>query len=319
LIDPESGALLLPSGGQLIREYQSEQIAVRVVGRPFFSERSEGWPALEIGPASLSFIRDEKGGGIVMLGDIAVQMPDSLELGEDGRSTRLLDLVFSYDRIGARALLTLDGVSHSIAARSQDGAIEIVLSAGTEAGFALEFVEVDAGSGNGSGIPDGAESESQVGLESSIPRLSRREAARQAFILFERGLDEDGEALLASVNRGDPAGASWQAQTAQALVMLAIDFSRDGRSDIADRIARLALTRTGELTDRTKAADPDIAASGFQLESFIHEKFFGDSEKAMQSARRALESRPDASVAKEQLDRLERVERDAALKGRDSQ
>src|SRR5258708_5718539 len=91
-VDAANGTITVLSGAQLSRTFSAGQISVRLVSRPYFSPMPADGPALEIGPAGLTFVRDQNGGGMVMLGDLPLKLPKVIALGADGRSDSPLDL-----------------------------------------------------------------------------------------------------------------------------------------------------------------------------------------------------------------------------------
>lgn len=314
-IDDTGGGVIVPAGGQLARAYSGDRVTVRLVTRPFFSDRNENWPALEIGPASLSFVRDAGGGGIVLLGDTALHLPETIVLGSDGRSVRSLDLLLSYDRPGGTALLTLDATSHSVPAITPFGTVEVALSAGAENAFMIDLLEITVAPALAVASPGKAADTPATKSKPTIEKTSRREAFGQARALAAQNSDDRAEEALTAANRAKPGSPAWHSETAHALVMLAIDFSQKGRFAIADRIAQRALKQIELATRKAAKDEPAIAANAFELGAFVEERFLGDWTRAKESHRRALEAWPEAASAKERLKHIEDTEQEARHKG----
>jgi len=145
LVDSSEGAILLPAGSELSREYTATLLALRIVSRPYFGAAATDWASLGIGPASLSFIRDGKGGGLVLLGDKPLSLPYVIEIGEDGRSRQPLDIIFSYDRLDGMAQLDLDGQRFNVAAPSPGNISEAIVSSGSLSAWSIQTLEVFTG------------------------------------------------------------------------------------------------------------------------------------------------------------------------------
>jgi hypothetical protein len=139
----KSTSVTVPAGGELSRTYEAAaQISVHLLSRPFFGAAPAGWPALEVGPASLAFVRDTKGGGLVLLGDQPLSLPLDLALGEDGRSLLPLDFTFSYSQPKATATLMLEGQDFVLAATAPAGPLRVVVAAGQAKAWTLDSFDV---------------------------------------------------------------------------------------------------------------------------------------------------------------------------------
>lgn len=67
--DTKTGTVTLPAGSQLYRRVAEESLNLRLVSRPVFGAQPVDWASIELGPVSLTFVRDPDGGGMVLLAD----------------------------------------------------------------------------------------------------------------------------------------------------------------------------------------------------------------------------------------------------------
>lgn len=202
---------------------------------------------MEIGPASLSFVRDPNGGGIVLLGNEALQLPDTIALGTDGRSVRTLDLLFSYDQAGGLALLELDGTLHTVSVLSRADSIEVALSAGTEADWVIEYLEVETGASplDGSATDDAFPTSADSGATETTPEV----------LPWPKGIDARTiDAALLKIEAGDLEGAAdllgnatvskgtlvWYQMAAMALLGRAEELKAAGEYRSSRRVASAA-------------------------------------------------------------------------------
>ena len=318
--DPALGTITVPAGGQLGRTYPVGKIVVSLASRPFFSTKATNSPALEVGPATLTFLRNEAGGGIVMLGDRALSLPNSIPLAPDGRSVRPLALVFGYDPARNEAVLSLDGSSYALAATQRSAQLEVAVSAGAEAAWTISNLEVTASGGaTGPSLASGGSSSSSSSADQAQSRglaVDRGQAYIEARDNFSAGQDEKALAALVAGNSRKPASPAWPMANAQALVRLAMEFSSQGRTATADRIAQKALQAIDRVVAQASAGEGDLAADAQELAGLIKLRFLGDAAAARASYREALRLSPLNTAAREGLGHLEKAEAEAAKKGR---
>jgi hypothetical protein len=146
-IDPTQGTVTLSAGSELTRIFDASQVSLRVVSQPYFSPAASGWPALELGPASVAFVQGANGGGMVLLGDQMLTLPFTIALGTDGRSLQPLDFTLSYNQPGSVATLSMAGQTFSQPATASTGSVQATISAGATTAWPLNTVEVTAVSG----------------------------------------------------------------------------------------------------------------------------------------------------------------------------
>jgi tetratricopeptide (TPR) repeat protein len=293
---------------------------VNLTSRPFFSAKATNSPALEVGPATLTFLRNEAGGGIVMLGDRALSLPNSISLAPDGRSVRPLAFVFSYDPARNEAVLSLDGSSYALAATQRSAQLEVAVSAGAEAAWTINTLEVtSSGGATGLSLAAGGSSSGSPSADQAQargPAIDREQAFIEARDNFAAGQDEKALAALAAGNSRKKSSPTWPMANAQALVRLAMEFSSQGRTATADRIAQKALQAIDRVVAQASAAEGDLAADAQELAGLIKLRFLGDAAAARASYREALRFSPLNTAAKESLGRLEQSETEVARKGR---
>ena len=324
---PDQSTVTLPAGGQLVRSFPAGELLINVVSRPFFSAKADSRPILEVGPASLVLVRNDSGGGVVMVGDELLLLPSAIALGEDGRSVKPLDLSLYFDYLGNQAVLVLDGATYPFAAKAGSAQIEVAVSAGSEADWEIARLEIIAPPANPASSDTNAPA-AGGNADSAAADLTRAQLAvaevglleqtrhrRLAALKYASG-DQDQAAAqeLALIIRRKPDTAAWDMEMAQIQVQLAIEAAQNADTRTADHIARLALSQIAQCVERANASESDISANALELAGFVQERFLGDLVEAKLSYRQATEIWPEDETAKNALARLEAIDREAVFK-----
>jgi hypothetical protein len=305
-----AAGIVLPAGKELTRIYSAEQISVRVLSRPFFSASATGTPALEVGPVSLTFMRDKAGGAMLLLGDTPLNLPFTIALGEDGRSADPVDFVLSYNQPLHLAKVTLGKSVFAVEATAMAGPLGVVVTAGTEQTWSLDVLDVQAGTGVGAGGKNNAAGEASR----IVPR-----AVNPKIFAANRAQDfDDSEALLRT---GDLAGAEkalfrsnrwpedtvgWRLESAGRLTQLALVLRQ--KYDYPDAIAlaqrTLAILREIE-TVKPKAGARE-RTQAYEMAAYIAQELLRDPAAARVDYQQALtinNRSPRAVIGLKQLDR----------------
>lgn len=134
-----------------------------------------------------------------------------------------------------------------------------------------------------------------------------RDALGRATELFTQQKDDQAETVLAGISSARSGTAQSHLATAQQLLLLAVDFSNRGETELADRAAQRALRRAGVAVAQSGPEETDLKGSALELQGLIQENFSGDWEQARASYRAAAELASDRS-AQGRLERLERMD-----------
>lgn len=318
VVEPAHRGITIPKGAQLSRVFPAGPIEVRLASRPFFSAAPSGWATLEAGPASLTFVRDATGGGLVLLADEPLALPFAVTLDEVGRSREALDFVLTYDPAGGAATLTINQAVFDVEATAPVGQVEVALAAGHSVPWTVEILRVLSGSPSadpaapGGGGGRSADSPSRLlpaRLPSAAAANARKQAASQARALFQQDADAQAEKLLTDANRNPRHSPEWHLETANSLVQTAFSLTRAGQPQKAVALAHRALEHT-EKAARQAARQPDqsvLVATAGGLSGFIHEKLLADHAGAKREYSRAALRFPRGGASR-QLDRLEQIE-----------
>lgn len=134
--------LVVHAGDQHSEEINGAEFAIRLLSRPHFSAEQAGAPSIEIGSAGLSFIRDETGTGIVLIGKSASLLPVRVALDANGRSEQPMDIVARFDAKRQEITFIIDGVTATVAAEiSSAGSAEVAIAAGASVDWVIEHFE----------------------------------------------------------------------------------------------------------------------------------------------------------------------------------
>lgn len=315
----------LPAGGELFRAVDTDRLSLRILSQPFFGAEPANWPSIEIGAASLTFVKEPGGGTLVLFGDRPLRPAATIPLGADGRSRTPLDLTLSFDRTRRMGSLLLDGAVYSVDTAEKPGPIDIVVSAGDGAAWPIATMELQRGAIAGTGrveLPETEEidpSRSSKGKEKvQAPKTAdelrnemRQSGIDRARALFAKGSAESAESVLGENSRNLKDTPRWHLEVANELVHLAFSFARAGEVDAAVQISRRAL-RHLELIGR-KSDEPALVAAAEEIAAMIHERLLGDRAGAKKHYRAASQRYAEGGAAKA-LQRMERMEAEASLR-----
>jgi hypothetical protein len=168
--------LILPAGAQLSRSFAPGVVTVHLVSKPFFGSDPGDCPSLEVGPASLAFVRDNSEGKLALIvgNGTPAALPVAIPLGEDGRSAQPLDLTLSFDGASGLVTVTIPGQPLlSVSGAASGSAVEVAVAAGTQIAWPIGSLEVvvstpdsPIASGNAADSPASATSLSSAGIKS---------------------------------------------------------------------------------------------------------------------------------------------------------
>lgn len=322
LVDAAQGTVTVLPGAQLSRTITAEQVSVRLVTRPYFSPVPADGPTLEIGPAGLTFVRDQSGGGLVMLGDQPLKLPKIIALGADGRSESPLDLTFRYEQQPGTATFLLAGEAFLLKATSTGGPLEVAVASGSGQAWVLDSVEVQTAPSVAASPPGSAPSTGKSDTSSppvpvaARPVVTDRAATRklaeaEARALFVSGSDVAAEKKLTDASLNPKNTPEWHLEAANELLQMAFSLARLGKPGRAAQIARLALQHTGQVAG--KGAPPALAAAADETAAFIQEKLLADYTAAKTAYQSAAQRNPQGGAAKE-VDRLNKIEQEGVRK-----
>lgn len=317
----KTGGLSLPAGAQLSRTFDAKHVEVRMISKPFFSATPASWAALEVGPVSLSFVRDSKGGGMVLLADEPLELPTSVSLDQDGRSRVPLEFVLTYDLVAGEATLSIDKTLFEVEATVPVSAVEVAFSSGTLGSWSVDTLQLKFGESSATGNGSRTANIQPAGnaFAKTIPSgerlLTRRQAQTDAWNYFMQGSDLEGEKVLTEANLNPKYSAHWHLESANELVQIALSLARAGHPKKAAQVAQRALEHT-EKAARKAARQSElagIAAAADESAAFIHERLLGDYSEAQVLYQRAALRQPSgygASAAK----RIESLKAEAGRK-----
>jgi len=322
IVESGTGAITLPAGSQLLRTYVDGRVTVRLLSRPYFQAKPANWPALEVGPAALTFVQDGTGGGMVLLGDSVLALPQTIILGADGRSVSQIDLSLNYDHGSNQATLTIDGSLYHVGATAADPEVTVAVSAGSEATWTLDIMEVNSSPSTTEpdakpGISTGSKSP-PIDSPASAQDISKakNQIMSKSSDLFQQGDLDGGEALLLSLNRQAVGSVEWQIESAVLLVRMAFHFNTTGEAFIASKIAKRAMAHLF-LADRNfgQALKPGPAANIKELEAVIQERLLGDVDSARDGYAAAAKLAPGSGQAATRSAQLNRQQASADAAG----
>jgi len=318
VVDSRRNTVLLPGGSQISRLIDASRIEIKVVSRPVFTSVPADWASIEIGPASLTFVRDATGGGMVLLGDEPLALPFALPLDSDGRSQDALEFVFEYNQDDAKAKLVVGRTEFDIEATGPAGSIEVALSAGRTIPWSLDRLELrsrpvaDAPAGN----RNGAVGSSSARIASTAERASqRRQALASARDLFSQDDDAGGEKALTDGNRNPRNTAEWHLESANELIQAAFSLTRAGKPQKAAQLARRALEHTEKAARKAarQAGKESLTATAESTAAFIHERLLANYSAARSFYQSAALRQPTGQAGRD-LKRLDRADKEARRK-----
>lgn len=318
-----AGAVLLPVGAELVRTLPAGGASVRLLSRPYFGVAPADWASLEVGPASLTFVRDPSGGGLVLLGDRALPLPFSVALGEDGRSLQPLDLTLLFDQTAASAFLQIRGESFNLPVTGGQGPVTVVIAAGAASPWSLAALEARSVPDSpgmtpavGVAIPAGSQTPAETSSEPNRARLAaeRLEAYNAAKSLFKAGDTAAAEAALLRTNESSPGTFEWQLESAGKLTHLALNLRQQYDYPRAIALARRVLELLEKAAQLGLEANPRQRASVHEMAAFVQEELLRDQSAAREAyvkarqidgtSKRALRGLADLDNAAAKTERL---------------
>lgn len=324
ITDPATGAITVPVGGQLDRTYPDAKVTVRLLSRPYFQAKPSNWPGLEVGPAALAFVQDGAGGGMVLLGDEVLTLPQAIALDATGRSIRQLDLSLAFDRSRNKATLVLDGASYNVAATAIDQAVTVAISAGGEAAWTLDLLEVNSSPSAVESDPKtaGTNGDNQPKAGDARPGSSaadvaaRKQAFEEALALFKAKDYARAEARLLLSNRQKPGTLGWHLESAGKLTHMALvlrqQYDPHGAIIVAQR-AQALLADAGKFTgqaDRIRQR-----AEVHEMKGYLNEELMRDPAAARIDYEQARKTDPGSARATTALGRIEEADAKAIRRG----
>lgn len=321
LVAQDQRTITVPAGGQLARVYPAGELIVHLISQPFFGATVDNCPALEAGPASLTFVRTRNGGGMVLLGDQPLPLPSAITLGADYRSLQPLDLSLNFDLSRNQATVVLAGASYTVAATTSATQMQVAVSAGNAVGWTLATLEVSsnpgsAGSAPSSGAAGGSGSTATPTLGSvtgapaptgslgPIDLAARQHAFASAVSFAAAGDLANAEKTLATISHYPANTSGWELEMASNLVQVAFRVREDGNLDSSAKIARLVLQHSDRCVQLASTDESGFAGSALELAGLVNSRFFGDLNSAEAYYRKALIISPGLTSAQSALDRL---------------
>jgi len=307
-------AFSLPAGTEIGRSLQAKRVSVRLLSRPAFGELADSWSTLEVGPASLTFLRGSSGGGVVLLGDVPLQLPLVIPLDPAGKSASVLDFTFVLDGNSQTSCVSINGRDYTLPTTVTAGPIQVFLSAGKTVGWEVSKMEVQAspepaaGPATGGSDP-GVRSRDRSDLIASAltpaaRAAERRQSFKEALAHGRSGNLAKAEATLLKGNRYVSGTAGWQIESAGKLTQLALALRQqyDVRGAVATAQRALVVLKEAErlsvsASNRQKATVQEMAA-------FLQEELLRDLVAARVLYEKARQLDSQSVRAKRALDQL---------------
>lgn len=313
-----AGGVTVPAGAALSRSVTGDEISVRAVSRPYFGVDAASSSTLEVGPASLTFVRDATRGAMVLLGDQALVLPFPIVLDGDGRSQQALDFTLGYSRTASEATLAIEGRTFNMAAIAPAGAIQVAVDAGTAVPWSLHILATTETSPSNSspGVrgSDAVDPSIQTGKTPFIQIVEN--PVRAMVNARARALEGDIEGAIEALTESnvfEKRTARWHLETGRKLSRLAFDLIQVGKVSTADLIAREALEQL-ELVREKADKQSGLAASSWTLTGFLHERYWGDDATAKTSYEQAVKLAPEQSDLSAKLRRFDKSPKAEASK-----
>lgn len=309
--------LVVPAGVALSRTYEAKPVSVHLVSHPYFSAAAGSQPALEVGPAILTFLRDEQGGAMILLGDQFLALPFALALDKDGRSQEALDFTLRYDPAKQEAGLDVQGRSFTQLASAPTGPLTVAVSAGANADWTIDTLEIEtkattdntrAGNANSSGTSAGNNAN---GNTPASPHAIEAAVINAALIKIEIG-DLDGAVRLLDNGTAPKDTLTWYQLAALTLLGRTEELKALGEYAAYRRVASAAVKLLEHGLKKTgPAASAGDRAEVYALLGYASDSHLGDRAAARQNYQRALQELPDHPSAKEALARFDEDTRQA--------
>lgn len=169
------------------------------------------------------------------------------------------------------------------------------------------------------GVPPGQAKKSDAGpvVAPSVPDIATQRANIDDAKTLAKGRDvAAAEKKLMALNRAKADTPVWHLETAQRLVELADQLSREGADDSVAALAGRALQHLGQV--ETSATNANFRAAAKTMAGFIEERYLADPAAALMDYQSAAELAPTtATMAKEAADRLHRSDENLQVKARE--
>lgn len=325
----EASPMTVPPNQEFNRSFESDRISIQMVSRPYFGLTPAEWSTVEIGPASLTFLKEKGGGAIVLLGDQALPFTLDVGIGPDNRSVAPVEFGLSYDRTAAMATLAIGGREFSLPAQPPAGPLQVVISAGSVAPWQIDSIQILGASQDADlspGTPNATGNANQAGKAADqktasagvgeIGALDRNSAISQALALFSSGKTANAERALENASRRKKGSAAWHLDVAAGFVKVALLFAEQGNVPNADAAAQLALVRLQQVANSAAPGEDDLAANALSLAGMVQERFLGNWTAAKESYGLAEQKWPQGAWAKQAAKRLDEQDQELARKGR---
>jgi hypothetical protein len=274
-------------------------MAVRLVSRPYFSAAPGALPALDVGPATVTFVQDGAGGALVLLGNETLMLPFVITLDAEGRSLEPIDLTLRYEPQRKEAILELDQHAFLQSVAPADGGVQVVLAAGPVADWTIENLVVTS---KQQARKDESPRESAV--DDMLPSLPAPEVVvnvlKESRERFAQGDFDGAEKLLQSINRQQPGTLGWELETVHHLIRAGFAFNSRGEAALASKIGQRAmklLAKAGRETGHERSRMANLK----ELTAVIQERLLGDGAGAHASYAEAVDLSPESGQAAARL------------------
>ncbi len=312
-------SVTLPAGTDISRSFSDDSVQVHLVSRPFFGTKAADVPALEIGPVSLSFLRDKNGGALILLGDQTVALPQAIALDAEGRSTRQLDLTLAFDGPKHEAVLSLDNAAYRVTGTASKK-VMVALSAGNESGWVLDSMDVTTAPAAAAGAKadDTTTGKKAETLPFVLPANTAERAQNftDAVALFTAGKPEQAEEKLFALNRHKPGTLGWYLESAGKLTHMSLvlrqQYDLKNSLIVADR-AQALLAKAEKISDPKDRAKE--RAQVHELGGYLSDELQRDPKAARASYEKAKQLDPTSQRAAREIERLDDEEAKAKRVG----
>lgn len=314
-VDP---AFTVPAGAEVSRSFSASKLTVRLISKPAFGDTPQNWSTLEVGPASLTFLKDKNGGGIVMLGDVALQLPYNVTLDSESRSIATLDFNFVLDRAKQSAVVTFNGRDFSLPATTPAAPIKVVISAAKSTSWLVDRLDVTAVAdlapvpvvndpSPGNRPRDRAEVVTK-NQTAAARAAERNQNFNDALVYHKAGNSAKVDETLAKSNRYLPNTLGWQIETGSKLTQFALSLRQryDARGAVATAQRALSVLQEAErlstnATVRQKAAIQEMVG-------FLHDEVLRDAAAARAAYQKAQQLDAASPRARQALDLIAETE-----------
>ncbi len=327
IIDPVTGSIEVPAGAELYQAFSHSAVFVRLISRPYFGLEPAGWPSLEVGPASLTLMRDSEGGAMVFLGEERLLLPYAILLDDEGRSRQPLDFQLGYDSQANVATLAFAGSSYSLPAFTPAGTLGVVVSAGQDQPWVLDLIEITE---NPAYEADEADKKGKVDRDPKDESTVRNRPAIDPAVLEVRRLQglRDSRSLLRAKNLEGAKDAllnagqfqrdtvEWHVEAAGKLTHLALTLRREYDHRGAIEVALQAMELLGDAADLKPPPTASQRARLHEMAGYLLDELLRDPAAARAEYEQAIQLDTDSPRARQQSRRLEAAEIRALRQGR---